>query len=65
MIDNKRDYQRFTAWVHLGLAAISLLVAVPFCCLGQYGTTIGFFLSACTNALIGWAKFDLMNKGKS
>jgi hypothetical protein len=58
-------YQRETALVHVAIAAVSLGAAAWLAWAGAYAGIVGLLLSAATNGLIGWEKWDLLRRGKA
>jgi hypothetical protein len=61
--ETKKDYQILTAWVHLALAVISLLVCIPALFGSNIPAWISLVLGTITNGLIAWAKFDVVRTG--
>lgn len=64
MIESKRDYQSLTAWIHMLIAVIALVVCV-ISLWHAITPWIGLSITAITNGLIAWAKLDLLWSGKS
>jgi hypothetical protein len=58
-------YQHRTALIHLGIAAVSLGAAAWLAWAGAYAGIVGLLLSAATNGLIGYEKWDLLRRGKA
>jgi hypothetical protein len=58
-------YQKETALVHVAIAAASLGAAACLAWAGAYAGIVGLLLSAATNGLIGWEKWDLLRRGKA
>jgi hypothetical protein len=58
-------YQKRTALIHGAIAVISLVAAAWMAWAGAYTSVAGLVISAVTNGLIGWEKWDLLRRGKA
>lgn len=65
MPETKKDYQKLTACVHLALTTAALIACAPAFWGVQTYWWVSLILTAITNAIVAWAKWDLLKAGKS